>query len=351
MIKRIFKGLIYGLAAIAMLFLIFIIIAGIYDYKPPKKHIITSTEAPLEICDTCTYSMLIWNIGYCGLSDDMDFFYDGGKQVRTGRKQTVENCSLITKFLKQNDTVDFMLLQEVDVRSTRSYYINQLEKISETLPKRNLYFARNYDVLFVPVPAMKPYGKVKSGIFSVSRFEAKKASRYSFPGNFSWPKNLFMLDRCFLVTRYALQSGQELVVVNTHNSAYDDGTLRKQEMDFLNTFLLDEYQKGHYIVVGGDWNQCPPSFRPAYHTHPFDDAQVSYIDDDYLPGWTWSYDATIPTNRRVNEVYRNGVTSTTVIDFYLTSPNITIEEVRTHDKQFVASDHQPVFLTFNMSKH
>ena len=26
--------------------------------------------------------------------------------------------------------------------------------------------------------------------------------------------------------------------------------------------MLEEYEKGNYIVVGGDWNQCPPDFKP-----------------------------------------------------------------------------------------
>ena len=46
-----------------------------------------------------------------------------------------------------------------------------------------------------------------------------------------------MLDRCFLVNRYPVSNGNELLMINTHNSAYDDGSLRKQQMDFLKDFL------------------------------------------------------------------------------------------------------------------
>jgi len=79
-----------------------------------------------------------------------------------------------------------------------------------------------------------------------------------------------MLDRCFLVNRYPLKNGKELLIVNTHNSAYDNGTLKKQEMAFLKQWLLDENNKGNYIVVGGDWNQCPPRFKPDYNDNAFD---------------------------------------------------------------------------------
>jgi hypothetical protein len=30
------------------------------------------------------------------------------------------------------------------------------------------------------------------------------SSATAFPGNYSWPMSLFMLDRCFLVNRYTL---------------------------------------------------------------------------------------------------------------------------------------------------
>ena len=31
-------------------------------------------------------------------------------------------------------------------------------------------------------------------------------------------------------------------------------------MEYLKKMLELEYSQGNYIVVGGDWNQCPPGF-------------------------------------------------------------------------------------------
>ncbi|MEO1436541.1 MAG: endonuclease/exonuclease/phosphatase family protein, partial [Bacteroidota bacterium] len=69
------------------------------------------------------------------------------------------------------------------------------------------------------------------------------------------------------------------------------------------------------------------------------------IANDYLPeGWLWAYDTTTPTNRKLADAYVKGETFTTLIDFYLVSPNVKIERVRTINQDFQYSDHQPVIL-------
>jgi hypothetical protein len=160
---------------------------------------------------------------------------------------------------------------------------------------------------------------------------------------------VFMLDRCFLVNRYPLSGGRELLVINTHNSAYDDGSLRKAQMEYLHGFLMEEYGKGNYVIVGGDWNQTPYGFEPEFERDVFDTIQLSYVPGDYLPGdWTWLYDPTVPTNRRVDIPYKAGVSRTTVIDFYLLSPNLEPLFVEGVYLGFIHSDHQPVLAGFKL---
>lgn len=160
---------------------------------------------------------------------------------------------------------------------------------------------------------------------------------------------VFMLDRCFLVDRYPLTGGKQLLVINTHNSAYDDGSLRKGQMEYLHVFLTHEFEKGNYIIVGGDWNQTPYGFQPGFEKDKFDTVQLSYIEKDYLPGeWTWLYDPSIPSNRRVDKPYVSGVSRTTVIDYYLLSPNLEPAGINGVNLDFRYSDHQPVFASFRI---
>lgn len=199
------------------------------------------------------------------------------------------------------------------------------------------------------MPFFEPMGKVKSGLASYSTPVPSEVTRQAFPGNFSWPKGVFMLDRCYMVMRIPLENGKDLLVVNTHNSAYDDGSLRQRQMDYMKNFLLEEEEKGNYILVGGDWNQCPPNFKHNFTGHVFDDVNIQYIEKGYpAKGWNFSYDSSQPTNRRVKTPYEKGSTRVTLIDYFLSSPNIEVETVQGIDLEFLYSDHQPVLIRFRL---
>src|SRR5690606_17912604 len=139
-------------------------------------------------------------------------------------------------------------------------------------PQHSNSYARNYLVKFVPVPYLSPMGGVDAGLGSFSCYAVTEAIRYQLPGEFPWPKRIYFLDRCILVQRTPLPNGKDLVVINIHNSAYDEtGELKRQEMAFIKDYLLKEYDKGNYIVVGGDWNQSPPGFDKNTYTKRGDD--------------------------------------------------------------------------------
>lgn len=340
--KKIFKFLIYFVILLIIAFAIFLIYATIDDYKPDEETVVYESDSPDLMTDTTELKLFSWNIGYCGLNKEMDFFYDGGKQVRPSEEKVKENLQNVKKILTEYKSSDFILLQEVDKESKRSYRINEYDSIENMFPNRTASYGLNYDVFFVPTPPSEPMGKVNGGLMTISKFKPINSIRHSFPGNYEWPMKLFMLDRCFLVNRYNLSNDKELLIINTHNSAYDDGTLKEQQMEYLKNFLISEYEKGNYIIVGGDWNQCPPKFNPSFKNDKMDNEVRTDIASDFLQKWTWMYDNTMPTNRRVATPYVKGETLTTVIDFYLLSPNINAVSIKTIDTGFGPSDHQPV---------
>jgi len=344
--KRILKLFIYVILALILLFIIFLSYSTLADYKPAAVEKLS--EAKGEIVNVSdTLKVFNWNIGYCGLGDDMSFFYDGGEKVRTSKKRTQENVDGIMEVIKAYQAYDFFLFQEVDLNSRRSYKTNQSEKISNVLEGFYHYLAINYKVTFVPVPPSNPMGKVNGGIAAFSMFEPFDVTRHSFLGNYAWPKGLFMLDRCFMVQRFNTSDGKQLLVVNTHNEAYDTGFLRKEQMKMLREFLLEEYQRGNYIMVGGDWNQNPPI--PGEESTVSTEGHLTRIRiaSDFMPeGWQWIFSNNIPTNRMIDKPYDIKTTETTVIDFFLLSPNLDKVFSETIDLQFKNSDHNPVVLSF-----
>ena len=332
----------YPVLAMVILFALFLLYGTISDYRPDEKTLLFE-QADAPVLTDSIFDLMIWNIGYCGLGHEMDFFYDGGEKVRSEEATVKFNLLHVLEYTASLDSCDFFLFQEVDVKSKRSYRINQLDALLNHLKGSHASFGKNYDVFCVPMPVTSPYGRVLSGIATLSKTKAASSVRHSFPGNYAWPKGTFMLDRCFLVNRYPLAGDRQLLVINTHNSAYDDGTLRKGQMDYLHEFLVDEYEKGNYIIAGGDWNQTPSGFQPEFEHNIFDTIQLAYIEEGYLPGdWTWLYDPTVPTNRRVAKPYDPALSPTTVIDYYLLSPNIIPVDIHGVNLGFVSSDHQPV---------
>ncbi|MCF6246382.1 MAG: endonuclease/exonuclease/phosphatase family protein [Desulfobacula sp.] len=323
--------------------------ATLSDYKPGPTTLVYENKSAAPIPSDQIFNLMIWNIGYAGLSKDMDFFYDGGKQVRPKESVVKTNLAAIEQYLARQNNMDFILLQEVDQNSKRSYSINEYSIIANVFPKFHSSFGKNYDVFFVPVPVNDPLGHVRSGLQTLSRFEPFSIVRHSFLGNYAWPQGLFMLDRCFMVARYHLENSEnQLLVINTHNSAYDDGSLRSKQMAYLEKFLVTEYKKGNYVIVGGDWNQCPPAFISQFGKNKMDNNERMDIAADYMPDWNWAYDPITPTNRRLSTSYNEKTTLTTVIDFFLLSPNIDVQKVKGFPLGFEHADHQPVKLTISL---
>lgn len=347
---KIIKSVALVIALPILCFGVFLAHSTLCDYQPQRTEILATNS----LCDTLhasdSFSVLSWNIGYAGLDREMDFFYDGGKKVRPSKEQTVLNLDRITDFLAENDTLPFLLLQEVDRDAKRSYHIDQTAKFDEKLAHHASFFALNYSVGFVPIPISEPMGAVESGIQTLSKFRPLRSERNAFPFNFSWPLKVFMLDRCFLVNYYPMDNGKQLVLVNTHNSAFDDnGEIRKAELNLFRDFLVNEYEKGNYVITGGDFNQCPPKVKTAFEGEPFDFEDFVTIPDSLFPqDWNFAFDNKTPSNRRVIDAYKLGETKVTLIDFFITSPNVEVRNVRCVNLGFEHSDHNPVIASFKL---
>lgn len=291
--------------------------------------------------------IVTFNTGYGGLGEDADFFMDGGEGVTPESKEVVkENMIGIERILSDIDA-DVILLQEVDTDSKRSYEYNQWLQYEYDLENYESRFALNYSCDFVPYPIGDFMGKVHSGIATYSRYDIGTATRYSLPCPFSWPTRVANLKRCLLMTRIPIEGReQELVIVNLHLEAYDDGEGKTAQTEALMDLLRAEYAKGNYVIAGGDFNQIFPNAD----NYPLKDK--SYWQPGTLEivkyGWKYAYDDSVPTCRLLNEPYDRRDAQYYVIDGFIVSPNVIIKQVRTIDEDFVYSDHNPVLLEIEL---
>lgn len=322
-------------------------------YNPPKELILSKNSQPDIIqCDS-EINILSWNIGYAGLGDNMDFFFDGGRKVRDDLDRTITNLYSINQFLLKNPLYTFILLQEVDTHSKRSYYVNLKDSIiSQT--KYYSTFAYNYVVKFVPIPLYSPMGQVNSGIMSLSEYLPQSSIRLGFPGKLGWPERHYHLKRCMIVNRYITINQKEFVLINTHMSLLNNKRLKLQEIQFLKDFVLREYDKGNYVVVGGDWNQSPPNFLINKFGERFSKESfiLSKLGSELMPNdWKWVFDPKLSTNRYMNESYISGKTIECLIDYYLVSPNIEVSRNKTFKLNFKNSDHNPISISIKLKNN
>ncbi|MBO6280070.1 MAG: endonuclease [Bacilli bacterium] len=307
-----------------------------------------------KIDSSVDHSILSWNIGYGALDENMDCHLDGGRQVYgSSYDKVIENINAITTDIK-NINPDMFLLQEIDIDSRRSYNTNQRNMFinSFSQDQYNNTLALNFQAGFIPIPIYSPMGKVISGISTFSKYQVSYAERRQLPIPFSWPMTLFNLKRCLLINRIPIEgSEKELILVNLHLEAYDDGEGKAKQLKVLMDYLYEERNKGNYVIAGGDFNQ---TFREEYFSlYPKrNDWVCPVIDITQYPEFSFLMDETVPTCRSLNVPY-----STLdklkhqyyMLDGFIVSDNITVNSVQTIDKDFKNTDHNPVLMNFKLN--
>lgn len=354
-LKITLKTLIISICVLIILFAAFLIYSTVTFYNPKAVEKLTlSNNKNIPLINRQEISLLTWNVGYCGLGKDADFFYEGGKMTRPPEEQFQKYLNGVFNFISRNDSIDLILLQEVDMDSKRSYHINEADLFNKALTKHASVFAYNYKAGFVPLPVLNPMGAVESGVMTFSKFNFSEASRYSYMVSHNWPTKLFQLSRCFILSRIKTESGKDLILINTHNSAFgNEESMREFEMILIRSYMLSEYEKGNYVVAGGDWNQNPPKYDSAVFKYGYvKEKGVSKIQNGFFPKeWKINFDKNIPTNRSVVKPFNMKETATTTIDYFITSPNIEILDIKVIQNYFEDSDHQPVYLKLRLSEN
>ena len=352
---------------ICMILIMLVLLAGtvlaylsVDEYKPEEVQVLEiEGESHKTLEKNKSYKIMTWNIGYGALGDNADFFMDGGRMVNTADKERVNaNLAGIRSYV-ENESPDIFLSQEIDRKSARSHFVDEVGyfRVNSFNPvfSGSSVFAANFKVAFIPLP-VPPIGKVYAGINTFSDYTMSYAVRQALPCPFSWPLSTINLKRCLQVMRMPVAgSDNELVLVNLHLEAYDDGEGKIAQTNALEELLETETQKGNYVIAGGDFNQV---FSNAdYSKYPVLDGmwEAGVIDvDQFDEGLTFYTDVTVPTCRSLDKPLA-GAKSTDpkdfqyyVIDGFIVSPNVEVESVNTADLGFINSDHNPVVMRFKL---
>lgn len=310
--------------------------------------------AATELAAGKRYTVLSYNIGFGAYEDDYGFFMDGGTESWAwSEERLTANVDAIAAFLAQQKA-DFYLLQEVDIDSTRSYHVDERQRIYQALPGMSHVFAQNYDSPFLMYPLTQPHGASKSGLLTFSPAAISSAKRVELPIENSVMK-LVDLDRCYSVSRIPVDDSKELILYNLHLSAYtSDGTIATEQLKLLLADMQAEYEAGNWCVAGGDFNKDLLGDSVVW----FGEADQDYSWAQPIPdGLFDGYDITlvapldendpVPSCRNADSAYHEGQYVLTV-DGFMVSKNVAVESAEVIDTGFRWSDHNPVKMVFTL---
>ena len=328
---------------------------SITEYRPQDLEEVSLTGgADKTLAPGDRLTVMTWNIGYGALGDNADFFMDGGSGVQTADEDRVRsNLAGIAQAVDQVSP-DVLLLQEVDRDSRRSWHIDQAAWLQDRWPDKTGAFANNFKVAFLPYP-VPPIGQVDSGLLTLSSFRVGSAQRVQLPIPFAWPVRMANLKRCLLVEHIPLEgTDRELVLINLHLEAYDNGEGKAAQTAMLEQVLNEQAEAGNYVIAGGDFNQIFSNADQEAYPAQEGKWQAGQIDGEKLiaQGWSLLMDASTPTCRSLDQPYAGADRASFqyyLIDGFILSSNLDLDSVQTQDLGFVYTDHNPVVLRLTLA--
>lgn len=354
---------ILGIAIGIILLTVIIYVAYVfisYDRIEDKQKL--EVRAPLETVSDVKASVSIdteytigtYNVGFGAYLPDYSFFMDGGKYSRCYSRQSGIDAINKAAQLAIGSEPDFMMFQEVDIDSTRSYHVNQQELIRKVFSQYYESFAVNYNSAYLFYPFREPIGKSYSGLSLYSKYEITDSLRRSLPISTSFSKFLD-LDRCYSISRVNVENGKELVLFTVHLSAYGNSDkIRKGQLDMLFGDMAKEIEKGNYVICGGDFN----------HDLKADEAESENCESWAFPfprsrmpkGLEFAMDRLskdevekMPdTSRNADMEYIPGKTYVVTLDGFIISDNVEMTEYKVMDTGYKYSDHQPAVMKFKL---
>lgn len=245
--KRFFKFLLY-------LFLLLIIAFGVFFFWASsatldKKDYNTLTDINVfkPSNKDSVFSIVTYNIGYLsGMTNN--------KPVEKP-KELFDNNLQNVLFENGKINPDIIAFQEIDYQSSRSYFINQEERIAN-FGYNFRASAINWDKNYVPFPYWPfhmNFGKVVSGQSIISKYTLKDNQRIVLPrvADAAFYRNAFYLDRLAQVATVVL-NGKEVILINVHLEAFDKPTRAAQFKEVIT--LFNSYKDKYPTILLGDFN-------------------------------------------------------------------------------------------------
>ncbi|MCC2616313.1 endonuclease/exonuclease/phosphatase family protein [Aestuariibacter halophilus] len=213
-----------------------------------------------------TVKVLSWNVQFMAGNQNNHFFYDDGPDPWPDKDTVTKVTDNVAAFIQAQDP-DIVLLQEMDDEADRTHLQDQTQMLLARLPQYTAYTETFYwKADYVPHPAIA--GRVGMKLLVLSKYALSKATRYALPAitTDDIVTRQFNLKRAMLQVHLPVEGSNELVLINTHLSAFAQGsdTMARQ----IDTVMarLASLPEGTPWVMGGDFNLLPNDAALASYT-------------------------------------------------------------------------------------
>jgi len=317
-----------------------------------------------------TLKVMTWNIRF-GIGRQPWFGDACGNNTVFKKEEVIPGLEAIVARIKQVKP-DILFLQECDVKSNRTAYIDELQYILDNTYFNYAAYVSEWKSEFIPSDGL---GRMDMGLVILSPWPITEAKRINLAtrGDQAGIVNYFYLHSCIVTGRIKIPGFKEIPLLNIHASAFaTDDTKKKHyeefkaEMDKLNA-------AGEYFISGGDLNELPPGsdstdycyedMCPGESFHqPGDDPQHK-AGSDYTDEKTWlqpiydSYKCAFPLNEyqqnqpaHFTHTTRPEHTWDRTLDYLFTNNRWRAGSAKTHQEFLTESDHAPVSAEFVLVK-
>ncbi len=222
-----------------------------------------------------TLNIVTWNVKFGGAR--IDFFFDcHGNRVLMTEAEVLDNMAGISTKIRNMDP-DIIFLQEVDIDSKRSGYVDQVAYILNHTNLNYAVYAPQWLADYVPSDGI---GQMNSGNAILSKYPLNNAERVALPliEEQSTIVQYFYLRRNIITAEVSVATN-DIVVLGTHTTAYSTDDTKKIQLELIKSKVAGIDASGKDFILGGDFNNVPPG---TIKYCDFDDNACSE-DSPYYP--------------------------------------------------------------------
>lgn len=356
------KIIFYRTLIVLSLLLVTIFVAIWFStFHPPatqQENIFCSANAP-TLAPQQTIKLYSQNVQFMA-GKNYVFFYDlpnsTGPDERPSASDITQTLHGLAALIKQQNP-DIILLQEVDDGSKRTDYADQLTELLTLLPADYACHSSSFYWKNAYLPHPRIMGATGMKLSVISKYKITSATRTQLSLIPQDPiSQLFNLKRALLDVRLPIKGANEIAILNTHLSAFSNGTnaLEKQ-VSQINDHLITLNNANTPWVLGGDFNLLPPNGYPLLAQQQ----RVNYQSNSAIE-LLYKNHAALPSRQTLESKNRHLWFTyfpndpqvqhpDRTIDYYFYSTKLSLTNAFVATKQSQAlSDHMPIIATYRL---